>query len=140
MGGRIQRKNSFKLPVVTSPDWGKLGPGLGYGIGCGVGIGVGIVGGAGFGWGFPGFQAGLGIGAGCGIGVGYGYGAGKGRGYDQLGSYSNIGGGGGGRIKRRIYNQRSEKNPLAETELGRMIGDIFEEVVQVVASLGRRDP
>ncbi|XP_024532236.1 chorion class B protein M3A5 [Selaginella moellendorffii] len=87
----MERGLLWKLPLVKSSEWGKLGPAFGAGVGCGVGVGAGIIGGAGLGFGFPGFQFGVGLGAGCGIGVGFGYGLGKGRAYDENGSYSNMG-------------------------------------------------
>lgn len=81
----------WKLPVVKTKDFGKLGPGFGFGAGCGFGFGLGVLGGVGFGPGIPGLHLGLGVGVGCGVGLGFGYGIGKGVGYDESRRYSNIG-------------------------------------------------
>lgn len=35
----------WKLPVVRSSSFGKMGPGFGVGAGCGVGFGLGLLGG-----------------------------------------------------------------------------------------------
>lgn len=35
----------WKLPVVRSKQFGKLGPGFGLGFGCGFGFGAGLLGG-----------------------------------------------------------------------------------------------
>eukprot|EP00271_Cylindrocystis_brebissonii_P007132 TRINITY_DN20304_c0_g1_i1.p2 TRINITY_DN20304_c0_g1~~TRINITY_DN20304_c0_g1_i1.p2 ORF type:complete len:144 (+),score=14.72 TRINITY_DN20304_c0_g1_i1:128-559(+) len=131
-GGVVRR---LRLPEVSSDTWGKLGPGFGYGVGCGVGVGIGIVGGAGLGLGFPGVHLGIGFGTGCGVGLGFGYAAGKGRSYTHNGSFANFGGNGG--PKRKFYKRRKENNPLSETALGRMIGDVFQDVASAVARLGR---
>jgi hypothetical protein len=46
MSGKDESKGFWwRLPVIESTDWGKLGPGFGFGIGCGVGLGAGFVGG-----------------------------------------------------------------------------------------------
>lgn len=81
----------WKLPLVTSKELGKLGPGFGFGAGCGFGFGIGLLGGAGFGPGIPGLQLGFGIGVGCGVGLGFGYGVGRGIAYDESRRYSNVG-------------------------------------------------
>ncbi|KAL5081115.1 hypothetical protein RYX36_009536 [Vicia faba] len=81
----------WKLPVVRSSSFGKMGPGFGVGAGCGVGFGLGLLGGVGFGPGIPGMQVGFGFGAGCGVGLGFGYGIGKGIAQDEYRRYSNVG-------------------------------------------------
>ncbi|KAI4351901.1 hypothetical protein L6164_006202 [Bauhinia variegata] len=81
----------WKLPVVKSRDFGKVGPAFGIGAGCGVGFGVGLLGGVGLGPGITGLQVGLGFGVGCGIGLGFGYGVGKGIAQDENRRYSNVG-------------------------------------------------
>lgn len=35
----------WKLPVVESKRFGKLGPAFGFGAGCGLGFGIGLLGG-----------------------------------------------------------------------------------------------
>lgn len=42
----------WKLPVLKSDDFGKMGPAFGVGAGCGVGFGVGLLGGTIFFFGF----------------------------------------------------------------------------------------
>ncbi|KAI4347439.1 hypothetical protein L6164_008252 [Bauhinia variegata] len=81
----------WKLPVVKSRDFGKVGPAFGIGAGCGVGLGLGLLGGVGLGPGIPGLQVGFGVGAGCGIGLGFGYGLGKGIAQDEKRRHSNVG-------------------------------------------------
>ncbi|OIV98948.1 hypothetical protein TanjilG_07383 [Lupinus angustifolius] len=81
----------WKLPVIKSSDFGKLGPAFGFGAGCGLGFGVGILGGVGIGPGIPGLQVGFGFGAGCGVGLGFGYGMGKGIAQDEYRRYTNVG-------------------------------------------------
>ncbi|KAJ8441514.1 hypothetical protein Cgig2_026315 [Carnegiea gigantea] len=73
----------WKLPVMSTKELGKIGPGFGFGAGCGFGFGIGLLGGAGFGPGIPGLQFGFGIGIGCGVGLGFGYGVGRGIAYDE---------------------------------------------------------
>ena len=35
----------WKLPVVSTKELGKIGPGFGFGAGCGFGFGIGLLGG-----------------------------------------------------------------------------------------------
>lgn len=116
----------WKLPVIRTPELGKLGPGFGYGVGCGFGIGAGVVGGAGLGFGFPGLQFGVGLGAGCGIGIGFGYGLGRGRAYDENGSHSNIG---------KLSHKRGEDTPGAE--IGAIIDDFVSGLKQAFESFDK---
>ena len=44
-GDDDERGLLWKLPMVKSSDFGKLGPAFGVGAGCGVGFGVGLLGG-----------------------------------------------------------------------------------------------
>ncbi|XP_004512593.1 uncharacterized protein [Cicer arietinum] len=81
----------WKLPVVKSNNFGKVGPAFGFGAGCGFGFGLGLLGGVGIGPGIPGLQVGFGLGAGCGVGLGFGYGMGKGIAQDEYRRYSNVG-------------------------------------------------
>ncbi|KAG6541973.1 hypothetical protein Mapa_016610 [Marchantia paleacea] len=118
----------WRLPVIESSEWGKLGPAFGYGIGCGFGVGAGIVGGAGIGLGFPGLQFGAGIGAGCGLGVGFGYGLGKGRAYDENGQYSNIG-------KLSPRKKRSSGETMGE--FGAIVDDFVGGFKKVIDALER---
>lgn len=92
-GGRDDDKIGllWKLPVVKTKEFGKLGPGFGIGAGCGFGFAIGLVGGMGLGPALPGLSLGMGFGAGCGVGVGFGYGLGKGIAYDKDRKYSNVG-------------------------------------------------
>ncbi|CAO2834432.1 unnamed protein product [Amaranthus hypochondriacus] len=80
----------WKLPVIKTSQFGKIGPAFGVGAGCGFGFGLGLLGGIGLGPGIPGLQLGFGMGAGCGVGLGFGYGIGKGVAYDESRRYSNI--------------------------------------------------
>ncbi|XP_021856853.1 uncharacterized protein [Spinacia oleracea] len=80
----------WKLPKVTTKEFGKVGPAFGFGAGCGLGFGLGIIGGVGIGPGIPGLHLGLGVGVGCGVGLGFGYGMGRGVAYDDNKRYSNI--------------------------------------------------
>ncbi|KAH7282387.1 hypothetical protein KP509_35G028200 [Ceratopteris richardii] len=114
----------WRLPVVRTPELGKLGPGFGYGIGCGAGLGVGIIGGAGLGFGFPGLHFGAGLGAGCGVGIGFGYGLGKGISYDENGRHSNI-----PKLRRGDGSTGSE--------IGGIIDDFFSSVKQAFDNLER---
>lgn len=45
MNGSEEKGLLWKLPVVKSADFGKLGPGFALGAGCGLGFGVGLLGG-----------------------------------------------------------------------------------------------
>ncbi|CAL0303533.1 unnamed protein product [Lupinus luteus] len=81
----------WKLPVLISKDFGKLGPAFGFGAGCGLGFGVGLLGGVGICPGISGLQVGFGFGAGCGVGLGFGYGIGRGIAQDEYRRYSNVG-------------------------------------------------
>ncbi|EFJ27311.1 hypothetical protein SELMODRAFT_412375 [Selaginella moellendorffii] len=46
----MERGLLWKLPLVKSSEWGKLGPAFGAGVGCGVGVGAGIIGACSVGW------------------------------------------------------------------------------------------
>eukprot|EP00897_Mesotaenium_endlicherianum_P001976 jgi/Mesen1/1806/ME000140S00751 len=127
-------KSSISLPELNLPDWGKVGPGLGYGVGCGVGVGFGIFGSAGIGWGIPGLKVGFGAGAGCGAGVGFGYGVGVGRVYTKSGSFDNLKSGGVQKFFSRSRGPQST-SPLSDTEVGRLMNDIFQEMTRALASL-----
>ncbi|RDX69379.1 hypothetical protein CR513_51514 [Mucuna pruriens] len=91
MNGDENKGLLWKLPVVKSDQFGKVGPAFGLGAGCGLGFGLGLLGGVGVGPGIPGFQVGFGFGAGCGVGLGFGYGVGKGIAQDENRRYSNVG-------------------------------------------------
>ncbi|XP_047175695.1 glycine-rich cell wall structural protein 1 [Vigna umbellata] len=91
MNGDDNKGLLWKLPVIKSDQFGKVGPAFGIGVGCGLGFGAGFLGGVGFGPGIPGLQVGFGFGAGCGVGLGFGYGMGKGIAQDENKKYSNVG-------------------------------------------------
>ncbi|OIW07883.1 hypothetical protein TanjilG_19984 [Lupinus angustifolius] len=77
----------WKLPVLISKDFGKLGPAFRFGAGCSLGFGVGLLGGVGICPEISGLQ----VGFGCGVGVGFGYGIGRGIAQDEYRRYSNVG-------------------------------------------------
>ncbi|CAN4127434.1 unnamed protein product [Withania somnifera] len=115
MSGREEEKGLlWKLPIIKSKQFGKIGPGFGLGIGCGFGLGIGLIGGTGFGPGLPGLQLGFGLGAGCGIGVGFGYAIGRGFAYDDNRRYSNVG---------KIFHGRPNSGNKDE------VGEIIDELV-----------
>ncbi|KAJ7516963.1 hypothetical protein O6H91_21G006600 [Diphasiastrum complanatum] len=126
MRGEALKGLVWRLPVVETADWGKLGPGFGYGLGCGVGVGAGVIGGAGLGFGFPGLQLGVGLGAGCGFGVGFGYGLGKGRAYDENGRYSNIG-----------KFQPRRKGASSGAEIGAILDDFVSGIKRALDAVGK---
>eukprot|EP00250_Pteridium_aquilinum_P005273 c15392_g1_i1 orf=134-535(+) len=116
----------WRLPVLRTPDLGKLGPGFGYGVGCGVGLGAGLIGGAGIGFGFPGLQFGAGVGAGCGIGIGFGYGLGRGNAYDENGRHGNLG---------KLARRRGDGTTGAE--IGAVIDDLVVGLKQAFDNFDR---
>ncbi|XP_061339010.1 uncharacterized protein LOC133285747 [Gastrolobium bilobum] len=118
----------WKLPVINSNDFGKLGPAFALGAGCGVGIGVGLLGGVGFGPGIPGFQAGFGFGAGCGVGLGFGYGLGKGMAQDENNRYSNLGNG----TPFRAYG-----NIPSQDDITALVDELFVNTKKLVAVTSR---
>lgn len=44
-GGDDEKGLLWKLPVVKSNNFGKVGPAFGFGAGCGLGFGLGLLGG-----------------------------------------------------------------------------------------------
>ncbi|KAL5703988.1 hypothetical protein ACHQM5_022472 [Ranunculus cassubicifolius] len=116
----------WKLPVVKSKQFGKVGPGFGFGAGCGIGLGFGLMGGAGIGPGFPGLQFGFGIGAGCGIGLGFGYGVGKGGARDENRKYTNLG---------KLF--QSDGYLPSQDELGALIDDLVVNTKKVIRATSK---
>ncbi|TKY45037.1 Cadmium-induced protein AS8 [Spatholobus suberectus] len=113
MNGDEDKGLLWKLPVVKSDHFGKVGPAFGIGAGCGLGFGIGLLGGVGFGPGIPGFQVGFGFGAGCGVGLGFGYGVGKGIAQDEIKRYSNVG-----------NPFRGAKNIFSEDDITALVDDL----------------
>lgn len=46
MNGEDDKSLLWKLPVVKSDQFGKVGPAFGIGAGCGLGFGLGLLGGS----------------------------------------------------------------------------------------------
>ncbi|KAI3856861.1 hypothetical protein MKX03_036167 [Papaver bracteatum] len=130
--GRRERRNNddkgllWKLPVIKTSEFGKLGPAFGVGVGCGLGVGIGFLGGLGIGPGIPGLQLGAGFGAGCGVGVGFGYGMGKGVAHDDVRRYSNV-----GRLSLESGHLPSQE------DIGVLIDDLVVQTKKVIRATSR---
>ncbi|KAL6268891.1 hypothetical protein ACE6H2_025802 [Prunus campanulata] len=124
----------WKLPVIKTPQLGKVGPAFGVGVGCGLGFGVGLLGGLGFGPGIPGLQVGFGLGAGCGVGLGFGYGVGKGVAHDDHRRYSNVGNLFQG---ANVGISRASGNLPTQDDIGALVEELVDNTKKLVRATTR---